>query len=78
MNDSSTTGFSRRRLIQGAGVGAGAAVAVGAGFLGGRASADESGAPVRDILVEALWRVTAWGVGERVGKIAGRGRRPQR
>ncbi|USQ87158.1 polyprenol monophosphomannose synthase [Streptomyces phaeoluteigriseus] len=26
----------------------------------------------RDILVEALWRVTAWGVGERVGKIAGR------
>jgi deferrochelatase/peroxidase EfeB len=48
MNDSSTTGFSRRRLIQGAGVGAGAAVAVGAGFLGGRASADESGAPVTD------------------------------
>lgn len=27
----------------------------------------------RDILVEALWRVTAWGVGERVGKITGRG-----
>ncbi|MFD4573270.1 polyprenol monophosphomannose synthase [Streptomyces sp. NPDC058417] len=26
----------------------------------------------RDILVEALWRVTAWGVGERVGKVAGR------
>ncbi|MDX3313214.1 polyprenol monophosphomannose synthase [Streptomyces sp. NPDC054884] len=26
----------------------------------------------RDILVEALWRVTAWGVGERVGKITGR------
>lgn len=23
----------------------------------------------RDILVEALWRVTAWGVGERVGKV---------
>jgi dolichol-phosphate mannosyltransferase len=28
----------------------------------------------RDILVEALWRVTSWGVGERVGKITGRGR----
>ncbi|GGQ95862.1 polyprenol monophosphomannose synthase [Streptomyces pilosus] len=27
----------------------------------------------RDILVEALWRVTAWGVGERVGKVLGRG-----
>ncbi|MPY36538.1 polyprenol monophosphomannose synthase [Streptomyces adustus] len=27
----------------------------------------------KDILVEALWRVTAWGVGERVGKITGRG-----
>jgi dolichol-phosphate mannosyltransferase len=27
----------------------------------------------RDILVEALWRVTAWGVGERVGRITGRG-----
>ncbi|GAB2811384.1 polyprenol monophosphomannose synthase [Streptomyces chlorus] len=26
----------------------------------------------RDILVEALWRVTAWGVGERVGKVFGR------
>ncbi|SER19362.1 dolichol-phosphate mannosyltransferase [Streptomyces sp. yr375] len=26
----------------------------------------------RDILVEALWRVTAWGVGERVNKITGR------
>ncbi|MEF9902556.1 polyprenol monophosphomannose synthase [Streptomyces sp. P9-A2] len=26
----------------------------------------------RDILVEALWRVTAWGVGERVGKVLGR------
>jgi len=38
---------SRRRLIQGAGVGAGAAVAVGAGFLGGRASAD-SGVPATD------------------------------
>ncbi|MFI9567321.1 polyprenol monophosphomannose synthase [Streptomyces rishiriensis] len=33
----------------------------------------------RDILVEALWRVTAWGVGERVGKITGRGGdRPER
>ncbi|MFC9508922.1 MULTISPECIES: polyprenol monophosphomannose synthase [unclassified Streptomyces] len=30
----------------------------------------------RDILVEALWRVTAWGVGERVGKVTGRGGRP--
>jgi len=27
----------------------------------------------RDILVEALWRVTAWGVGERVGKVLGHG-----
>ncbi|MBG0856806.1 polyprenol monophosphomannose synthase [Streptomyces spinoverrucosus] len=27
----------------------------------------------RDILVEALWRVTSWGVGERVGKILGKG-----
>ncbi|MBN0047682.1 polyprenol monophosphomannose synthase [Streptomyces actuosus] len=26
----------------------------------------------RDILVEALWRVTAWGVGERVEKITGK------
>ncbi|GGS98974.1 polyprenol monophosphomannose synthase [Streptomyces griseoviridis] len=26
----------------------------------------------KDILVEALWRVTAWGVGERVGKIMDR------
>ncbi len=26
----------------------------------------------RDILVEALWRVTTWGVGERVGKLRGR------
>ncbi|TLS40103.1 polyprenol monophosphomannose synthase [Streptomyces montanus] len=26
----------------------------------------------RDILVEALWRVTTWGVGERVGRIFGR------
>ncbi|MEV8552826.1 polyprenol monophosphomannose synthase [Streptomyces glaucescens] len=25
----------------------------------------------RDILVEALWRVTTWGVGERVGKLMG-------
>ncbi|MFF6879398.1 polyprenol monophosphomannose synthase [Streptomyces sp. NPDC012474] len=30
----------------------------------------------RDILVEALWRVTAWGVGERVGKVTGRGGKP--
>jgi deferrochelatase/peroxidase EfeB len=35
-----TSGTSRRRLIQGAGVGAGAIVALGAGFAGGRASAD--------------------------------------
>ncbi|MFE9998548.1 polyprenol monophosphomannose synthase [Streptomyces avermitilis] len=27
----------------------------------------------RDILVEALWRVTRWGVGERLGRITGRG-----
>ncbi|MGW1539583.1 polyprenol monophosphomannose synthase [Streptomyces sp. NPDC002309] len=27
----------------------------------------------RDILVEALWRVTSWGVGERVTKLMGRG-----
>ncbi|MEU6367572.1 polyprenol monophosphomannose synthase [Streptomyces sp. NPDC046931] len=27
----------------------------------------------RDILIEALWRVTAWGVGDRVAKIRGRG-----
>lgn len=26
----------------------------------------------RDIVVEALWRVTAWGVGDRVGKVLGR------
>ncbi|MET9496102.1 polyprenol monophosphomannose synthase [Streptomyces sp. NPDC006552] len=26
----------------------------------------------KDIVVEALWRVTTWGVGERVGKILGR------
>ncbi|WP_329215462.1 polyprenol monophosphomannose synthase [Streptomyces sp. NBC_01485] len=33
----------------------------------------------RDILVEALWRVTAWGVGERVNKITGRtGDQPER
>ncbi|MER5755777.1 polyprenol monophosphomannose synthase [Streptomyces sp. NPDC002088] len=32
----------------------------------------------RDILVEALWRVTAWGVGERVDKITGRGGSAQR
>ncbi len=30
----------------------------------------------RDILVEALWRVTTWGVGERVGKVLGRDKRP--
>ena len=35
-----TAATSRRRLIQGAGVGAGAVVALGAGFAGGRASAD--------------------------------------
>ncbi|MFF7332375.1 polyprenol monophosphomannose synthase [Streptomyces sp. NPDC090306] len=28
----------------------------------------------RDILVEALWRVTSWGVGERIGKLAGKDR----
>ncbi|MFC4032006.1 polyprenol monophosphomannose synthase [Streptomyces polygonati] len=28
----------------------------------------------RNIVVEALWRVTAWGVGDRVGKITGRNR----
>ncbi|MEU6178336.1 polyprenol monophosphomannose synthase [Streptomyces coeruleorubidus] len=32
----------------------------------------------RDILVEALWRVTAWGVGERVGKVTGRGGKPSK
>lgn len=32
----------------------------------------------RDILVEALWRVTTWGVGERVGKVLGRDRRSDR
>ncbi len=26
----------------------------------------------RDIVVEALWRVTAWGVGDRSGKITGK------
>ncbi|MFB7994851.1 polyprenol monophosphomannose synthase [Streptomyces sp. NPDC056002] len=26
----------------------------------------------RDIVVEALWRVTAWGVGERMGRVIGR------
>ncbi|MFG3249354.1 polyprenol monophosphomannose synthase [Streptomyces sp. NPDC048187] len=31
----------------------------------------------RDILVEALWRVTTWGVGERVGKVLGRDRRSE-
>ncbi|QUC60581.1 polyprenol monophosphomannose synthase [Streptomyces sp. A2-16] len=31
----------------------------------------------RDILVEALWRVTTWGVGERVGRITARGKRSQ-
>jgi dolichol-phosphate mannosyltransferase len=30
----------------------------------------------RDILVEALWRVTTWGVGERVGRITGRSHTP--
>ncbi|MFF4546479.1 polyprenol monophosphomannose synthase [Streptomyces sp. NPDC001435] len=28
----------------------------------------------RDIVVEALWRVTAWGLGERVGRIKGKGK----
>ena len=37
--DPGATGTSRRRLIQGAGVGAGALVALGAGFAGGRATA---------------------------------------
>ncbi|MEV5463545.1 dolichol-phosphate mannosyltransferase, partial [Streptomyces cellulosae] len=32
----------------------------------------------RDILVEALWRVTAWGVGERVGKVTGHGGKPSK
>ncbi|MFB6551837.1 polyprenol monophosphomannose synthase [Streptomyces sp. NPDC056405] len=32
----------------------------------------------RDILVEALWRVTTWGVGERVGRVLGRDRQPDR
>ncbi|MFF1307151.1 polyprenol monophosphomannose synthase [Streptomyces sp. NPDC058307] len=31
----------------------------------------------RDILVEALWRVTTWGVGERVGRITARAKRPR-
>jgi len=39
---------SRRRLIQGAGVGAGAVVALGAGFAGGRASADGADVPMTD------------------------------
>ncbi|WP_416974677.1 polyprenol monophosphomannose synthase [Streptomyces sp. 4F14] len=30
----------------------------------------------RDIMVEALWRVTAWGASERVGKITGKGGKP--
>jgi dolichol-phosphate mannosyltransferase len=29
----------------------------------------------RDILVEALWRVTSWGVAERTGRLLGRGRK---
>jgi dolichol-phosphate mannosyltransferase len=29
----------------------------------------------RDILVEALWRVTSWGAAERVGKVLGRGKK---
>jgi dolichol-phosphate mannosyltransferase len=32
----------------------------------------------RNIVVEALWRVTAWGVGERVDKVRGRGKTPRR
>ncbi|MFB7600287.1 polyprenol monophosphomannose synthase [Streptomyces sp. NPDC056160] len=31
----------------------------------------------RDIVAEALWRVTSWGVGERVTKLTGRGGKPQ-
>ncbi|MEX3102034.1 polyprenol monophosphomannose synthase [Streptomyces niveiscabiei] len=30
----------------------------------------------RDIMVEALWRVTAWGASERVGKLTGKGDKP--
>ncbi|WP_329279552.1 polyprenol monophosphomannose synthase [Streptomyces sp. NBC_01451] len=30
----------------------------------------------RDILIEALWRVTTWGVGERVNRARGRTRKP--
>ncbi len=30
----------------------------------------------RDILVEALWRVTAWGVGSRVNRVTGRKQQP--
>lgn len=30
----------------------------------------------RDIVVEALWRVTAWGVGDRLGKLTGKDKRP--
>ncbi|MDF3302360.1 polyprenol monophosphomannose synthase [Streptomyces tropicalis] len=32
----------------------------------------------RDIVVEALWRVTSWGVGERVTRLTGRGGRTRR
>jgi dolichol-phosphate mannosyltransferase len=32
----------------------------------------------RDILVEALWRVTTWGVGERAGRVLGRVSPPRR
>lgn len=28
----------------------------------------------KNIVVEALWRVTAWGVGDRVDKITGKGK----
>lgn len=29
----------------------------------------------KDILVEALWRVTAWGAGDRVAKLTGKDKR---
>jgi len=48
MDESNNLSTSRRRLIQGAGVGAGAVVALGAGFVGGRASADGADIPATD------------------------------
>ncbi|CAL9319864.1 Polyprenol monophosphomannose synthase [Streptomyces sp. enrichment culture] len=30
----------------------------------------------RDIVVEALWRVTSWGVGDRIGRFTGKDKRP--